>query len=212
MTDMTMFIGALAVAYLLPGPDMVLMLQTSAVHGRSHVLATAGGLALARALHVGLAAAGLAALLRTAPLAFEIARFAGAAYLVWLGIAILSDRPHAVGAEPPATQRRLHSRRAALARGLLTNLLNPKALLFCSVLLPQFIRPGDGSVGAQFLLLGTILVGLGLGFDLLYARLGTALARWMARHPAVQRVQRWTFAALLVLFGIRLALANRPFA
>ena len=210
MPELWMFVGALAVAYLVPGPDMVLLLQTGAVQGRPQALATAIGLAMARAAHVALAALGLATLLRTAPMAFEIVRLAGAAYLVWLGVGILrapSLLPERMAGPAGGTAR---SYRAAIRRGLLTNLLNPKALLFCSVLLPQFVRPEFGGMAGQFLLLGLILVGVGIAFDLLYAVAGATAGRWVARHAMLQTLQRWSFASLLIGFGARLALAGRP--
>ncbi|QJP16471.1 LysE family translocator [Starkeya sp. ORNL1] len=206
MGELWIFIGALAVAYLVPGPDMILLLQTGASQGRARALATAIGLAAARAAHVALAGLGLAALLRTAPVAFDIVRVAGAAYLIWLGIGILrapSLLPDESGG--PADRPRSHA--SAVMRGLLTNLLNPKALLFCSVLLPQFIRPEHGSVGAQFLLLGAILVTVGIAFDVLYAFTGSTLGNWLARHRLAKLAQRWGFAALLIGFGTRLAIA-----
>ncbi|MFC3127208.1 LysE family translocator [Pseudoroseomonas globiformis] len=209
MESFLIFVGALAVAYLIPGPDMVLILQTGALQERRQALATAAGFALARALHVALAALGLAALLRTAPMVFETVRMCGAAYLVWLGIAILRSRSSAPDADMEE-RTRSSSARSAAVRGLLTNLLNPKALLFCSVLLPQFIQPEQGAIAGQFLLLGTILVCVGLAFDLLYAGAGSFLGRWIARHPIVQIIQRWTFATLLIGFGLRLAFTNRP--
>lgn len=205
MADLWMFVGALAVAYLVPGPDMLLILQVGARQGRTPALAVALGLGLARSIHVALAALGLAALLRAAPVAFEILRIAGAAYLVWLGVAILRN-PSA--APTPAGRTNVGSRRAALRRGLLTNLLNPKALLFCSVLLPQFLRTDAGMAG-QVLTLGALLVGIGGAFDLLYALGGAALGRWVSRHRAVETVQRWTFGALLIGFGLRLAWVQR---
>lgn len=210
MDSLIIFVGALTVAYLIPGPDMVLILQTGASQGRRHALATAAGLALARALHVALAALGLATLLRTAPVAFEAVRILGAGYLAWLGIAILARRPGASEADSQEEQVRSTSLRSAAIRGLLTNLLNPKALLFCSVLLPQFIRPDQEAVAAQFLFLGAILVGVGFAFDCLYAGTGRILGRWIARSPVAQVIQRWTFATLLIGFGLRLAFSNRP--
>lgn len=210
MSELGLFIGALVVVYMVPGPDMFLILQTGVTARRGPALATAAGLALARAAHVALAALGLAALLSTSPMAFEIVRFAGAAYLIWLGIEIL--RARSLQPDTTATQKpvRARSNRAAFYRGLLTNILNPKALLFCSVLLPQFIQPGQESVAEQFLLLGVILVGVGLAFDLIYASAGLALSRWIARHPFAQRLQCWTFAAILIGFGFRLVLSPRP--
>lgn len=208
MTELSIFVGALAVAYLVPGPDMILLLHTGASRGRAQALAAAVGLAAARAMHVALAGLGLAALLRAAPLAFEIVRLVGAAYLVWIGIGILRARsllPEGEG-DP---QERPHCYASAVRRGLLTNLLNPKALLFCSVLLPQFIRPELGSVAAQFVLLGTILVGVGGAFDAVYALTGSSLGNWLARCRPARIIQRWAFAALLIGFGTRLAMAGK---
>lgn len=211
LVDFWIFAGALAIAYLVPGPDMVLILQTGLLRGRTHALAVAAGLAAARATHVFLAAAGLAALLRTMPAAFEVVRVAGAAYLMWLGVSIFRSSPPASDLSGPAAcdQDRSSWLRAAL-RGLLTNLLNPKALLFCSVLLPQFVSPESGSVPGQFAVLGAILVVIGLMFDIVYAGAGATLSRWAGRRPHAQRLQRWVFATLLVGFGLRLALSQQP--
>lgn len=208
--DLWVFIGALAVVYLIPGADMVLILQTASFWGRGRAFAVAIGLGLARALHVLLAALGLAALLRTAPWAFEVVRVAGAGYLIWLGFGILRMRSLSPGGEQILARDDTQLRSSAARRGFLTNLLNPKALLFCSVLLPQFIRPEQGSAPGQFLALGAILVGVGLLFDLVYASVGILLSRWLARHPLIEVVQRWTFALLLMGFGVRLALSQHP--
>jgi threonine/homoserine/homoserine lactone efflux protein len=208
MTELWLFVGSLAVAYLVPGPDMVLLLRTGATQGRAHALATATGLAAARAAHVALAGFGLAALLRTAPVAFDIVRLVGVAYLVWLGIGILRS-PSLLPDGTAAGSAGPQPYGLSIRRGLLTNLLNPKALLFCSVLLPQFVRPDQGSVPQQFLMLGAVLVVVGLAFDAIYAVAGAGLGRWVARHPIAQAIQRWTFASLLIGFGARLALAGR---
>ena len=134
MTELWMFVGALAVAYLVPGPDMLLLLQTAASHSRLQSAATIAGLALARAAHVALAGLGLAALLQAAPWAFNTVRLFGAGYLIWLGISIW--RASSLVPEN-ACAKRSRTALAAFRRGLLTNISNPKALLFCSVLLPQ---------------------------------------------------------------------------
>lgn len=209
MVELWIFIGALTVAYLVPGPDMVLLLQTGTVRGPWHALATAIGLGAARGTHVALAALGLATLLRTAPIAFEIVKFGGSIYLVWLGVGIL--RAHSLLPEQAAhTTNRPATYRNDIGRGLLTNILNPKALLFCSVLLPQFIDPAEGSVAAQFLFLGIVLVGVGFAFDAVFAFAGSALGRFLLRHPIAQAIQKWLFASLLIGFGARLAFSGRP--
>ncbi len=85
MAELGLFLMALTVAYLLPGPDMILLLQTGARQGRGAALATAVGLGVARGCHVALAALGLSALFKTAPWTFDVVRLAGAAYLLWIG-------------------------------------------------------------------------------------------------------------------------------
>ena len=160
MPNLWIFISALVVVYLLPGADMILLLQTGATEGRAHAIATALGLAAARVIHVALAAFGLATLLRASPVAFDVMRYAGMAYLVWMGIGILRSWRHApqtleaqVSGHPSGYSR-------STKRGFVTNVANPKALLFCSVLLPQFVAPASSTAG-QFLLLGAILVAVG---------------------------------------------------
>lgn len=197
------FLIALAVVYLLPGPDMILLLQTGARQGRAMALATALGLALARSCHVALAGLGLAVLFKTAPWTFDLVRLVGAGYLLWLGLRLLQAETSAqvVAGE----QRPSRAYWTALRRGLLTNLLNPKALVFCSVLLPQFVSPEAGPLGLQFALLGMVLVAVGLVFDTGYALAGAGLGRWLGRRPLVQRLQQWLFGGVLVGFGVRLA-------
>lgn len=203
-----MFFMALAVVFLLPGPDMILLLQTGARQGKGAALSTAVGLGLARGCHVALAGLGLAALFKTAPWAFDVVRLAGAAYLLWIGIQCLRTTmlPNLNGTDSTYAHPRW---REAIQRGLLTNLLNPKALLFCSVLLPQFIDPHGGPVLGQFAILGVLLVGVGLLFDCAYALAGTALGRWLQRSPSAQRLQQWLFGSLLIGFAVRLTFVQQ---
>ena len=203
MASLWLFFLALAVVFLLPGPDMILLLQTGARQGRGAALATAVGLGIARGCHVALAALGLAALFKAAPWTFEVVRLAGAAYLLWIGIQCLrsSMLPNLNTAAVTDTQGQW---REAIRRGLLTNLLNPKALLFCSVLLPQFIVNDGAAVLTQFATLGVLLVGVGLLFDSAYALTGAALGRWLQHSPTAQRVQQWLFGSLLIGFAVRL--------
>lgn len=208
MAGLWLFFMALAVVYLLPGPDMILLLQTGARQGKGAALATALGLGVARGCHVALAALGLAALFKTAPWTFDVVRLVGAAYLLWIGVQCLRTTmlPSLNGTD--ATTEKPHWREA-IQRGLLTNLLNPKALLFCSVLLPQFIEPHAGPVLAQFATLGVMLVGVGLLFDSAYALVGAALGRWLQRSPSAQRVQQWLFGSLLIGFAVRLTFVQQ---
>lgn len=203
MDDRLLYLGALALVFLIPGPDMLLLLQTGARHGRQAAFATALGLALARACHVALAAVGLATLFKVLPWTFEVVKLVGAAYLLWLGVRML--RPTA--AEQGEQQLRSAPGHwlSAARRGVMTNLLNPKALLFCSVLLPQFIDPAQGQVTGKFALLGLALVMTGMLFDLIYATTGDWIGRRLQHHAGAQRVQQWLFGSLLIGFALRLA-------
>jgi threonine/homoserine/homoserine lactone efflux protein len=208
MAGLGLFFMALAVVYLLPGPDMILLLQTGARQGKGAALATAVGLAIARGCHVVLAALGLAALFKAAPWTFDAVRLVGAAYLLWIGIQCLRTTMLPSLNDPGTTDEKTRWGEA-IRRGLLTNLLNPKALLFCSVLLPQFIDPLNGPVLAQFAVLGLVLVGVGLLFDSAYALTGAALGRWLQRSPSFQRVQQWLFGSLLIGFAVRLTFVQQ---
>jgi len=208
MASLWLFFLALAVVFLLPGPDMILLLQTGARQGRGVALATAVGLAVARGCHVALAALGLAALFKAAPWTFDGVRIAGAAYLLWIGIQCLRTTllPDLDAGTVTDSHAQWH---AAIRRGLLTNLLNPKALLFCSVLLPQFIVANGAPVLTQFAVLGAMLVGAGLLFDSAYALTGAALGRWLKHSPTAQRVQQWLFGSLLIGFAVRLTFVQQ---
>ncbi|MFM0236524.1 LysE family translocator [Paraburkholderia phytofirmans] len=210
---LAVYIAALFVVYAVPGPDMALVLQTSIGRGVRSGFAAAGGLGLARATHVTLSACGVAALLRSAPWLYEVVRYGGAVYLAWVGIQIFRSPMFALpsgtaaGANANAAAS-VESRplRAAFVKGLLTNLLNPKALLFCSVLLPQFVRPEAGPVAVQMVELGLVLLAIGACFDVLYAIGAARIAGWMRAHPLAQTLQRWTFSAALIGFALRLSL------
>lgn len=202
------FIVALIVVYAIPGPDMALILQTSIARGTRTGLTAAGGLAVSRATHVTLSACGVAALLKAAPWLYEIVRYGGAVYLAYIAIQIFRSPVFALqaSAQEAVPQQETGVPRQAFVKGLLTNLLNPKALLFCSVLLPQFIRPAAGPVALQVTELGVVLLVVGMLFDTLYAVGAARIATVLRKYPLAQTLQRWTFSAALLGFALRLSL------
>lgn len=122
-SDLWLFVAALVTVYLLPGPDMAMVVSTSATNGEKDGLLVALGLAVSRAFQVTLSAIGLAAAFKTHPVLFDLVRLVGAAYFVWIAWKILgSGKANAV---PAKIETKAGS--AALRRGFLTNLLNPKA-------------------------------------------------------------------------------------
>ena len=206
---LAVYIAALVVVYAVPGPDMALVLQTSIGRGVRSGFAAAGGLGLARATHVTLSACGVAALLRNAPWLYDVVRYGGAVYLAWVGIQIFRSPVFSLpegGTAAGTASAGARPLRTAFVKGLLTNLLNPKALLFCSVLLPQFVRPDAGPVALQMIELGLVLLAIGACFDAMYAIGAARIAGWMRAHPLAQTLQRWTFSAALIGFALRLSL------
>ncbi|ERJ36330.1 L-lysine permease [Burkholderia sp. AU4i] len=198
------YLAALAAIYAVPGPDMALVLQTSIGRGVRPGMAAAAGLSLARTAHVTLSACGVAALIRSAPWLYEVIRYGGALYLAYVAIQVFRSPVFALGdGDAAATAGEL---RQSFVKGLLTNLLNPKALLFCSVLLPQFVRPEGGPVVLQMFELGALLVAAGVCFDLACVFGASRIAAWMRAHRLAQTVQRWTFSAALIGFALRLSM------
>lgn len=209
MTDLSMFVGALALVYLLPGADMMLVLNTAATVGRRRALIVAAGLALARSVHVALAGLGLATLLATRPAALGAAHLLGGLYLIRLAVVVARTRFAAAAPAPAAAPRPDGETAAATFRtAAFTNLSNPKALLFCSLLLPQFVDPSRDVVALRFALLGAILVAVGFAFDAAYAGAGGLLRRLVAGDPRADLVRRIAFSGLLGGLGLQLVAAG----
>ncbi|MFP5222739.1 MAG: LysE family translocator [Acidobacteriota bacterium] len=166
------YLAAVAAVYVTPGPDMALVMAVSAGNGTRAGFCCAGGIAAARSAHVMLSGLGLAALLSEHPALLLALRCAGAAYLLWLAWKLWRGKPNAAG-----QARETLSPAGAVMRGFLTNLLNPKALVFCAMLLPQFVSPERGPLLPQFVWLGTVLVAAGCLFDTGYVLAASGLAR-----------------------------------
>lgn len=199
------FVAALVVVYAVPGPDMALVLQTSIARGTRTGLVAAGGLALSRATHMTLSACGVAALLKAAPWLYEVIRVGGAVYLGYVAVQIFRSPMFSLQSETDGGRAPRAPLGAVFAKGLLTNLLNPKALIFCSVLLPQFVRPAAGPLAWQVTELGIVLLIVGMAFDTLYAVGAARISKLLRAHPLAQTVQRWAFSAALLGFALRLS-------
>ncbi|NJC71159.1 LysE family translocator [Planosporangium thailandense] len=191
------------VAMAAPGPDMLFILGCGMRGGpRAGLLATAG-VATSEAIHVAVAAAGLAALFTAVPIAFTVVRIAGAAYLIYLGVGMIRHRNDSPD-EGTAVGEKISGRRAYL-RGLLTNLLNPKMVTFTIAFLPQFINPGLGRVGMQFAVLGAILIGLEFLVDGAVGVLAGRIGGWLRRRRAARRRLDLATGGLFIGLGVRLA-------
>lgn len=201
LSVLSLYLAALVAVYVLPGPDMALVMATSASRGVSTGLLTALGIAASRFLHVMMSGLGLAALMATHPQLFDAVRWIGAGYLLWLAWKVIRARS-ALEDSPEAAE----SGRAAIARGFLTNLLNPKALIFCALFLPQFVSPAHGAVLPQFALLAAVLVIVGLCFDAAYAFATCGLARLLKGRRPMVKLQKGLLGGVFVVMAGRLIL------
>ncbi|HWL80638.1 MAG TPA: LysE family translocator [Roseomonas sp.] len=155
---LALFAAACLALAITPGPDMLLVASRSLSQGRAAGFATLAGIQVGIYGHALAAALGLSQLFVLVPLAYDVVRYAGAAYLLWLAWrAIRAPAPAA--SAPPGLRRAPVG--AMFRQGLLTNLLNPKVALFVLALFPQFLRPEAGSVLAQSLVLATVLNVIG---------------------------------------------------
>jgi threonine/homoserine/homoserine lactone efflux protein len=200
-TSMWLF-GLAALALLaIPGPAVLYIVFQSAEQGRRVGLASVAGVHLGTLVHVAAASAGLSALIVASSVAFSVVKYAGAAYLIYLGIRKLFERDGETRVE-----RKREPLRRAFVRGTIVNALNPKTALFFLAFLPQFVAPDRGGVWSQALVLGFLFVGLGLVTDSLYAlAAGTVGGRLRRQRTAVRFGSGLVFIAL----GATAALAKR---
>jgi threonine/homoserine/homoserine lactone efflux protein len=165
---------------LLPGLDMAFVLGSSLVGGRRAGLAATAGIVAGGVCHVAMGALGIVAVLQLIPAAFNLVLLAGAAYVAWIGLALLRSR--ATFGESP--QQRARSRAATLRQGLVTSLLNPKAYLFTLAVLPQFLKPEYGDVGAQAVVLWLIIALTQIAIYGGMALAGDRVRVWFAKRPS----------------------------
>lgn len=153
------FVGVVALAYFIPGPDMAVILR-SATRGSRAGAAAAIGAQLGLCVHLVLAVAGLSVVLARYPEALTAIRIAGGLYLLYLGGRLIVPTLRRPGDSPPVRQDDVPTG-SAFGQGLFTNLLNPKAVLFFAAVLPQFVQPGAAPVWAQVGALGLVDIALG---------------------------------------------------
>ena len=187
-----------------PGPNVLFVLARGIGGGRRAAVVSVLGVHTATLCFVVAAASGLSALLASSVVAFTVVRYAGAAYLVLLGIRALRDRS---GLDPAAPAAPAGSRRT-YRQALLVGVANPKVAVFVLAFLPQFVRPDAGPPVAQLLVLGGVFLLAAVAVDLCWAMLAGALAGWLRRHPALVRRQRFVVGPVYLGLGAYAAVAG----
>jgi threonine/homoserine/homoserine lactone efflux protein len=200
-TALWLFTGTAVVLLLIPGPAVLYVVVQAAERGRRVGLASVAGVHLGTLVHVTAATVGLSALIVASALAFSGVKYAGAAYLIYLGIRKLLDRDG-----PPTVEQGRESLRRAFVRCVVVNVLNPKTALFFLAFLPQFIDPDRGGVWSQALVLGLLFIVLGLVSDSLYALAAGTIGELMRRQ---RRAMSFGSGVVFVGLGTLAALTKR---
>ncbi|HKR96767.1 MAG TPA: LysE family translocator [Candidatus Angelobacter sp.] len=207
MPEKTAFLTFLFAAFMLniaPGPDMLYVIGRSLGQGRKAGIVSALGIFVGCWVHILAAAFGIAALLRSSPVAFNVVRYAGAAYLVYLGIKMIVQRSNLAQQQPKPA-----SLASIFRQGVITNVLNPKVALFFLAFLPQFVDAHRGSVVWQILLLGLIFNVGGTAVNLGVAYAGGTLGELLRRNARFARMQQWFTGLVFIGLGARLAWQRR---
>lgn len=199
------FIMAGLLLNLTPGPDVLYIVGRSVSQGRSAGIVSALGIGVGCLFHVVAAACGFSALMFAWPMAYDLVRYAGAAYLVWLGVRALRSKSIAMDVRIMASTPLW----TIFRQGALTNMLNPKVALFFLAFLPQFAEPANGPLAPQILTLGLIFDFNGTLVCLGYALVASRLGDWLkSRYDVSTWLNRLT-GGLFVALGLRLALFER---
>ncbi|HEV7713523.1 MAG TPA: LysE family translocator [Asanoa sp.] len=201
------FVAASALLSLAPGPDLLFIVANGVAGGRRAGVLAALGMSTGLAIHTAAAAFGLGALIRAAPQALTAVRIAGALFLLYL--AVTTWRNSRATAESTVVPVRRSLRRTYLM-ATLTNLANPKVILFYLAFLPQFVGTGPGAwpVTAQLLLLGLVFIVVGLAVDASAGLLSGTLSEKIAARPGFRRRMERASAAVFAGLAARLVIDN----
>jgi threonine/homoserine/homoserine lactone efflux protein len=207
LDSLALFALACVVLALTPGPNLMYLISRTLCQGRAAGMISLAGTTTGFLFYAVAAALGLTAVFVAIPMLYDVVRWAGAAYLLWL--AWDAVRPHGAGGLfarrdlPPA-------RREVLFRtGVLTSILNPKVALFYLALFPQFVDPSRGSVLLQSLLLAAVQIVIDGICDMLFVLASARTARWLGERPTWTAVQRWVLGGVFAGIAVKLALDAR---
>ena len=201
----SLFIGAALALLLIPGPAVLYIVGRSVEQGRMAGFVSVLGVHAATLVNIIAAAVGLSAILASSAIAFSIVKYAGAAYLIWIGVRKLMGTAETDGSAQKIVR---HSHSRLFRDGFVVNLLNPKTALFFLAFLPQFVEPLRGHVASQIVVLGLIYTALGFMTDGSYALAAGSAGNWLRRNRSFQKIERYVSGLLLIGLGLTAAFAG----
>ena len=204
-TSFELFIGTSLALLLTPGPAVLYLVGRSIEHGRLAGIISVLGIHTATLVQVAAAALGLSALLASSALAFDAVKYAGAAYLVWLGLSKMLGRIEAADAV-------FRLRRCGTARlfrdGFVVSLFNPNTVLFFLAFLPQFVDASRGDVTMQIASLGVTFTALGILSNGCYALAAGTAGNWLKHRRGYLTAERYVSGALFIALGVAAAFSD----
>ena len=206
LNDFLIFAFASLVLNITPGNDMLYVATRSTSQGVKAGIISALGIAGGCVVHLLAAVIGLSAIIANSAIAFDIIKYASAAYLIYLGIRSILSKQNKFNINKTVEKKPLSK---LFWQGVLTNVLNPKVALFFLAFLPQFIYPEKGNTGMQILLLGLWFNFSGTVINIIVALLFGKLGNWLAAKQAFIKWQNKITGLLLIGLGIKVALSSR---
>ena len=204
MLSLNFFITCLIVV-LIPGTGVIFTVSTGLTAGKRASVFAALGCTAGIIPHLLASILGLSALLHTSALAFDMLKYAGVAYLLYVAYATWRDRSAFAVSDTPT----LSSARTLMWRGLLMNILNHKLTIFFLAFLPQFVTPGSTAPALQMLVLSAVFMVMTFAVFVMYGLLANVFRRAVIESPRVQNWLRRSFAAAFAGLGLNLAFAQR---
>jgi threonine/homoserine/homoserine lactone efflux protein len=206
LSTLALFATACLVLTATPGPDMLLIASRSVSQGKASGFATLAGIQVGTYCHALAAAFGLSQLFLAVPIAYDAVRYAGAAYLLYLAWKTLRSTGTALS--PTKGLPRL-SVATVFRQGLVTNLLNPKMALFVLALFPQFVRPTEGAIALQIMVLATVLNLIGLVVNGIVIMAVSRLGRIFSSRSRLRRLPQVLLGTVFAGLAVRLAFDAR---
>ena len=204
LSHFPLFVLASLAVLLAPGPNVMYVIARSMNQGRKAGVASVLGLEMGTLLQVGAAALSISAIVLSSALAFDVIKYLGAAYLIYLGIrkSLERDKLGETTVNLSANLRRV------FGQGVLVGVLNPKTALFFLAFFPQFVDPARGNVELQTWLLGLIFIALATITDGGYALLAGSFGRWLRSNKHFAKGQRYFAAIMFIGLGVSAALTE----
>jgi threonine/homoserine/homoserine lactone efflux protein len=200
------FIFASVVLLLMPGPAVLYIIARSLDQGRVAGLVSVLSIEVGNFTHAIAAAVGLSTLLFSSAAAFNVVKYLGAAYLIYLGIRKLFSN----SANLQETKVEAQSLQRIFSQGVTVAILNPKTALFFLAFLPQFVDRSKGQVGLQLLTLGCLFVAMAIVSDGMYALLASSAGEWLKSRRQVWLIERYLVGLIYIGLGVTAALADSP--